>query len=475
EIIIREEQNEDERQAQAARRIQETMLHKRHSLSESFMNLIDGNKELLNHLNSCRKDAQSNLSNKTEALRKLKQKIKKCRLYVRQTVRSSVFYWSVILCVFLNTMVIALEHHGQPEFLTQFQDTCELVFLVIFIAEMLFKMFGLGFHTYFASAFNCFDFTVVLCGLVEMMIQEVQGISLGISVLRSLRLLRIFKVTRFNNKLDPPRTNFDNFFQAMLAVFQMLSGEDWNTVMYEGILASGGPYTVTGILASFYFIGLVILGNYTLLNVFLAIAVDNLATAQALTRDEEREQRERDLAKKRIQEKRQKGWLKAKKQLPIILTFKHFSNLRNAKLAEQQGGSGRSSIEDTVPTTSPDDVAIQFNGTSDTNVRAGIYEVTEEQNGASQDGQDEEVVRKISFVEILQQVRDRDVQERQLGMDEDAEGMQSGSDYIEQGISHHGFSTTLRNPEKIIGRRLIARRVPIIRKTSLFIFSPENP
>ncbi|CAB4041642.1 voltage-dependent N-type calcium channel subunit alpha-1B-like, partial, partial [Paramuricea clavata] len=63
EIIIREEQNEDERQAQAARRIQETMLHKRHSLSESFMNLIDGNKELLNHLNSCRKDAQSNLSN----------------------------------------------------------------------------------------------------------------------------------------------------------------------------------------------------------------------------------------------------------------------------------------------------------------------------------------------------------------------------------------------------------------------------
>ena len=26
------------------------------------------------------------------------------------------------------------------------------MFLVIFIAEMLFKMFGLGFHTYFASA-----------------------------------------------------------------------------------------------------------------------------------------------------------------------------------------------------------------------------------------------------------------------------------------------------------------------------------
>ena len=48
----------------AARRIQENMLHKRHSLSESFMNLIDGNKDLLNHLNNCRKDAQSSISNK---------------------------------------------------------------------------------------------------------------------------------------------------------------------------------------------------------------------------------------------------------------------------------------------------------------------------------------------------------------------------------------------------------------------------
>ena len=69
----------------------------------------------------------------------------------------------------------------------------------------------------------------------------------------------------------------------------------------------------------------------TLINVFLAIAVDNLATAQALTRDEEREQKERELAKKLIQEKRQRGWLKAKKQLPIVLTFKHLSNLGNCR------------------------------------------------------------------------------------------------------------------------------------------------
>lgn len=49
-----------------------------------------------------------------------------------------------------------------------------------------------------------------------------------------------------------------------------------------------------------YFIVLVLFGNYTLLNVFLAIAVDNLANAQELTAAEE-EQVEED-KEKQIQE-----------------------------------------------------------------------------------------------------------------------------------------------------------------------------
>ena len=77
-------------------------------------------------------------------------------------------------------------------------------------------------------------------------------------------------------------------------------------------------------------------------------------------------------------------------------------------------------------------MALQFNGTSNTNVRAGVYEVTEEQNEESKDvgGDHEEVVPKISFAEILQQVKERDVQERQFGIDEDADGIKSEHDYI---------------------------------------------
>ena len=51
--------------------------------------------------------------------------------------------------------------------------------------------------------------------------------------------------------------------------------------MYAGIVSQGG--ISEGMIYSLYFIILTLFGNYTLLNVFLAIAVDNLANAQELT------------------------------------------------------------------------------------------------------------------------------------------------------------------------------------------------
>lgn len=56
--------------------------------------------------------------------------------------------------------------------------------------------------------------------------------------------------------------------------------------MYQGIESQGG-HKGGGMIYSLYFIVLMLFGNYTLLNVFLAIAVDNLANAQELTAAEE--------------------------------------------------------------------------------------------------------------------------------------------------------------------------------------------
>ncbi len=73
-----------------------------------------------------------------------------------------------------------------------------------------------------------------------------------------------------------------------MLIFQILTGEDWNEVMYHGIESQGGAQA--GLIYSLYFIFLTMFGNYTLLNVFLAIAVDSLGQAQEMTAMQEKEQ-----------------------------------------------------------------------------------------------------------------------------------------------------------------------------------------
>ncbi|XP_050578864.1 voltage-dependent calcium channel type A subunit alpha-1 isoform X19 [Bombus affinis] len=254
------------------------------------------------------------------------------RYWIRKSVKSQKFYWFVIVLVFFNTVCVAVEHYGQPQWLTDFLYFAEFVFLALFMLEMFIKVYALGPRTYFDSSFNRFDCVVISGSIFEVIWSEVKSGSFGLSVLRALRLLRIFKVTKywkslrnlvisllssmrsiisllfllflfilifallgmqlfggqFNFDYGTPPTNFNTFPIALLTVFQILTGEDWNEVMYQGIESQGGHKR--GMIYSLYFIVLVLFGNYTLLNVFLAIAVDNLANAQELSAAEDEEE-----------------------------------------------------------------------------------------------------------------------------------------------------------------------------------------
>uniref|UniRef100_A0A672LAE7 Voltage-dependent N-type calcium channel subunit alpha n=1 Tax=Sinocyclocheilus grahami TaxID=75366 RepID=A0A672LAE7_SINGR len=232
-------------------------------------------------------------SSKNESSSYFRRKEKRFRFFIRRMVKAQSFYWTVLCIVGLNTLCVAIVHYDQPDWLTYALYLAEFVFLGLFLIEMSLKMYGLGPRTYFHSSFNCFDFGVIVGSIFEVIWAAVKpGASFGISVLRALRLLRIFKVTnihiRFNFEDETPTTNFDTFPAAILTVFQILTGEDWNAVMYHGIESQGGVHR--GMFCSVYFIVLTLFGNYTLLNVFLAIAVDNLANAQELTKDEEEQE-----------------------------------------------------------------------------------------------------------------------------------------------------------------------------------------
>lgn len=49
-------------------------------------------------------------------------------------------------------------------------------------------------------------------------------------------------------------------WRVWMGVSQILTGEDWTSIMYNGIMAYGGP-EIPGILVAIYFIVLFVCGN----------------------------------------------------------------------------------------------------------------------------------------------------------------------------------------------------------------------
>uniref|UniRef100_A0A5F8HJ64 Voltage-dependent N-type calcium channel subunit alpha n=1 Tax=Monodelphis domestica TaxID=13616 RepID=A0A5F8HJ64_MONDO len=182
-------------------------------------------------------------SGKNDSSSYFRRKEKMFRFFIRRMVKAQTFYWIVLCVVALNTLCVAMVHYHQPQRLTNALYFAEFVFLGLFLTEMSLKMYGLGPRNYFHSSFNCFDFGVIVGSIFEVIWAAIKpGTSFGISVLRALRLLRIFKVTKYWNSL---RNLVVSLLNSMKSIIN------------------------------------------TLLNVFLAIAVDNLANAQELTKDEE--------------------------------------------------------------------------------------------------------------------------------------------------------------------------------------------
>ncbi|KAK1898671.1 Voltage-dependent L-type calcium channel subunit alpha-1D [Dissostichus eleginoides] len=229
-----------------------------------------------------------------------------CRRNCRTAVKSVTFYWLVLLLVFLNTSLSASEHYNQPVWLTEVQDIANKVLLSLFTVEMLLKMYSLGLAHYFVAFFNRFDCFVVCGGIMETILVEL-GIMppLGISVLRCVRLLRIFKVTRHWTALSNLVASLLNSMKsiaslllllflfliifALLGAAHLLPDPDRRGLEHGDVRRHHGVRRarVSRDDCLHLLVILFICGNYILLNVFLAIAVDNLAGGDGDTKKNE--------------------------------------------------------------------------------------------------------------------------------------------------------------------------------------------
>ena len=100
-----------------------------------------------------------------------------------------------------------------------------------------------------------------------------------------------------------PRGNYDGFLSGFITDFQVLTMENWQTVLFDSMRAPVSKY-----FTAFFYVVWIFLGNFILLNLFLAILLDSF-----LGEDEEEEDDEIALRKKKV-----KKMEKAKKRQAII-------------------------------------------------------------------------------------------------------------------------------------------------------------
>ncbi|XP_067998590.1 voltage-dependent T-type calcium channel subunit alpha-1I isoform X1 [Melanerpes formicivorus] len=234
------------------------------------------------------------------------------RVKLRGIVDSKYFNRGIMIAILVNTISMGIEHHEQPEELTNILEISNVVFTSMFSLEMILKLAAFGLFDYLRNPYNIFDSIIVIISIWEI-VGQADG---GLSVLRTFRLLRVLKLVRFMPALRrqlvvlmktmdnvatfcmllmlfififsilgmhifgckfslrtdtgdtvPDRKNFDSLLWAIVTVFQILTQEDWNVVLYNG-MASTSPW------ASLYFVALMTFGNYVLFNLLVAILVE---------------------------------------------------------------------------------------------------------------------------------------------------------------------------------------------------------
>ncbi|XP_063225568.1 sodium channel protein para isoform X2 [Bacillus rossius redtenbacheri] len=223
----------------------------------------------------------------------------------------------ITLCIVVNTLFMALDHHEMNKDMDKALKSGNYFFTATFAIEATMKLIAMSPKYYFQEGWNIFDFIIVALSLLELGLEGVQGLS----VLRSFRLLRVFKlakswptlnllisimgrtvgalgnltfvlciiififavmgmqlfgknykdnVDRFPDG-DMPRWNFTDFMHSFMIVFRVLCGE-WIESMWDCMLV--GDWSCIP-----FFLATVVIGNLVVLNLFLALLLSNFGSS----------------------------------------------------------------------------------------------------------------------------------------------------------------------------------------------------
>jgi len=284
------------------------------------------------------------------------------KAYLQPVIHHDLFDAFIFLVIICNTVVLASEAsfdgQGKKDTLTLFND----IFTTIFAVEMMLKMIAMGWPNYFKEGWNVFDciivvsslytFGVEVTGKINGTIEEGEEGQNALGDASALRALRVFRVLRavkavkhfeatqniiavfesaaeeyvlfmfllslsmfivtltgmnlFGAKYDEcdaqyNEGTFNSLMSSFALVFRVLTIDDWNAIAFGGTVCMGHNWTVF-----FFFLFWIVLGNFMLLNLFLAILIrsfekmkekkDLIAAQEAAEEDsEDSEEREEPL------------------------------------------------------------------------------------------------------------------------------------------------------------------------------------
>ncbi|XP_078084351.1 sodium channel, voltage-gated, type I-like, alpha isoform X2 [Mustelus asterias] len=248
---------------------------------------------------------------------------------------------AITICIVLNTLFMAMEHYPMTKRFESVLTYGNLVFTGIFTGEMIFKIIALDPYYYFQEGWNIFDGIIVSLSLMELGLANVEGLS----VLRSFRLLRVFKLAKswptlnmlikiignsvgalgnltlvlaiivfifavvgmqlfgksykeFVYKIEKsrkvPRWHMKDFFHSFLIVFRVLCGE-WIETMWDCMEVAGQS------MCLIVFMMVMVIGNLVVLNLFLALLLSSFSADNLAATDDDSEMNNLQIAMGRIQ------------------------------------------------------------------------------------------------------------------------------------------------------------------------------
>ncbi|XP_066855832.1 sodium channel protein type 2 subunit alpha-like isoform X4 [Anser cygnoides] len=255
-------------------------------------------------------------------------------------VTKQAFDISIMVLICLNMVTMMIETDDQGELMQNILYWINLVFVVLFTGECVFKLFSLRYY-YFTIGWNIFDFVVVILSIVGMFLAKViEKYFVSPTLFRVVRLARIGRILRLIKGAKGIRTllfalmmslpalfniglllflvmfiyaifgmsnfayvkreagiddmfNFETFGNSMICLFQITTSAGWDGLLAP-ILNSGKPdcdpdkphpgSSVKGDCGNpsvgiFFFVSYIIISFLVVVNMYIAVILENFGVA----------------------------------------------------------------------------------------------------------------------------------------------------------------------------------------------------